>query len=266
MEGPRFTPRFRRLTFDLRLPGGASVPGHRVLFRAVTSGFSTTRMTLRSYEVPFAGRYLLEISRLETRDLAAPRHQVVFMRPHLARSVLLVIGLTIMAAAAITSLVFLLLAVIPTAAAIDPGRANGYLQVNGTRIEIHESFAHLHRNEESRRPFTPELRILVADREVPQDSIAGPEPLPVLEIARAGKVRGLLIRLDPGNPGSLLITPLLPPQAVGDGLGSFRHVSDGDRVIRSLQVSAQRVGGDIVCPAADGIRCSVHFSAPLFSD
>ena len=266
IEGPRLTPRFRRLSFELRLPGGASVAWHRIIFRTVTSGFSKARVTLGSYELPFAGRYLLEINGLEPRDLRVPGHQVVFMRRHLARSLLLVIGMTVMAAAAITSLVFLLLAVMPTAAAIDPGRATGYLEMDGTRIEMREAFAQLNPNEDGRLAFTPELRIVVADREVPQDSLAGSESLPVLELARAGKVLGLLIRLDPGNPGSLLITPLLPPRAGNSGLVTLRHAEAGDGAIKKLQVSAQRVGGDLVCPAEVGIRCSIQFSAPLFSE
>jgi hypothetical protein len=161
MQGPRFTPRFRRLRYELRLPGGAEVPGRPVLFRLVTSGLSQARVTLRTFAIPFAGRYQLRIEGLQPDDLDSPRHRIVFMRPHLLRSVLLIVGTTLVSALAVTSLVFFLLAVIPTAAAIDPGQASGYLEIDGKRIELREAFAHLHRNPDGRLPFTPELRIVL---------------------------------------------------------------------------------------------------------
>jgi hypothetical protein len=118
MEGPRFTPRFRKLRFELRQPGGAEVAGHRILFRTVASGLSRARVTLRTYDLPMAGRYELAIHGLEPQHIDAPEHTVVFMRPHLARTVLLVIGITLASCMAISSLVFFVLSVLPTAAAI----------------------------------------------------------------------------------------------------------------------------------------------------
>ncbi len=111
LEGPRFTTRFGRLDFELRLPGGAPVAGHRVLFRTVTSGVSKARVTLRSYDIPFAGRYEFGISGLAPQDAGVAGHRIVFMRPHLARGVLLTVGITLASAVAIASLVFFLLAV-----------------------------------------------------------------------------------------------------------------------------------------------------------
>lgn len=118
MEGPRFTPRFRNLSFELRQPGGAEIAGHRILFRTVASGLSRARVTLRTYDLPMAGRYELAIHGLEPQHIDAPGHTVTFMRPHLARTVLLVIGITFASCLAISSLVFFLLSVLPTAAAI----------------------------------------------------------------------------------------------------------------------------------------------------
>jgi hypothetical protein len=266
MEGPRFTPQFRRLEYELRLPGGASVAGHRVILRTVTSGITKARVTLRTYDLPYPGRYLLEIRGLEPKDVGAPEHRIVFMRPHLVRSLLLVVGITIASALVIVSLVFLLLAVLPTAGAIDPGRAEGYVEVDGERIELRQALAHLHRNREGRLPFTPELRIVLADREVPQESLAGLEALPILELARAGKVRGLLIRLDPGEPGTLSVTRLVPPRAGERTLVTRQYEATGTDVIRQLSLSSQRVGGDIVCPAVADLQCSAHFSAPVFHE
>ena len=111
IEGPRFTTRFRRLACELRLPGGVPVAGRRVLFRTVTSGVSKARVTLRTYDIPFAGRYELGIPGLAPQDAGAPDHRIVFMRPHLARGLLLTVGITLASSVAIASLVFFLLVV-----------------------------------------------------------------------------------------------------------------------------------------------------------
>lgn len=110
MEGPRFTTRFRRLVYELRLPGAAPVAGRRVLFRTVTSGVSKARVTLRTYDIPFAGRYELWIAGLAPQDAGTPGHRIVFMRPHLAQGLLLTVGITLASSVAIASLVFFLLA------------------------------------------------------------------------------------------------------------------------------------------------------------
>jgi hypothetical protein len=266
VQGPRFTPRFRRLSFELRLPGGAEVPGRPVLFRMVSSGLSEARVTLRTFALPFAARYELRVHGLETGDVDSARHRIVFMRPHLLRSVLLIVGTTVVAALAVASLVFFLLAVVPTAAAIDPGQATGHLEIDGERIELREAYAHLHRNADGRLPFTPELRIVLADREVPQASLAGLESLPVLDLARAGDVRGLLIRLDPDAPGVALVTLLLPARRGDGALVTRRYAGQDDPVVRGLKLSATRVGGQVECPAGDDLKCSVRFSTPLFNE
>lgn len=266
MQGPRFTPRFRRLRYELLLPGGAEVPGRPVLFRLVTSGLSQARVTLRTFELPFAGRYQLRVRGLGPDDVDSPRHRIVFMRPHLLRSVLLILGTTLVSMLAIASLVFFLLAVVPTAAAIDPGYAKGYVEIDGERIELTEALAHLHRNPDARLPFTPELRIVLADREIPQASLAGLEALPVLDLARAGEVRGLLIRLDPDVPGVALVTLLVAPRRGKDPLATRRHAGPGEPVVRGLKISPTRVGGQVECPAGGGPKCSVLFSAPVFNE
>ena len=177
-----------------------------------------------------------------------------------------IVGTTLVSARAVASLVFLLLAVVPTAAAIDPGHATGYLEIDGERIELREAFAHLHRNPEGRLPFTPELRVVLADREVPQASLEGLETLPVLDLARAGDVRGLLVRLDPDVPGVALVTLLLPAPRGDAALATRRYAGPGDPVVRGLKLSATRVGGQVECPADDGLKCSVRFSAPVFNE
>ncbi len=159
-----------------------------------------------------------------------------------------------------------LLTVGPTAAAIDPGHASGYVEIDGERIELREAFAHLHRNAEGLLSFTPELRIVLADREVPQFSLAGLEALPVLELARTGQVRGLLIRLDPDESGTVQLTLLVPPQAPDGSLVTLHYGSPNHGVVRQLKLSPTRVGGTVACPATAELTCSVQFSAPVFNE
>jgi hypothetical protein len=265
MEGPRFTPRFRKLEFELGLPGGARLTGHRILLRTVTSGIRHARLTLREFDLPFAGRYELYVTGLAPTDRGAAGHRIVFMRPHLARALLLVVGITLASTLAIVSLVFLLLSVVPEAVAIDPGRADGRVEIGGERIELQQAYAHLHAKGDRRQEIAPELRLVLADREIPQQSLAGLPPLPVLDLARDGQVRGLLVRLNPGDPGTLWLTPLLPATATSPA-AERRHEGAGDCVLRNLRVSPQRVGGDLECPSGAGLQCKVHFSAPLFTD
>jgi hypothetical protein len=142
----------------------------------------------------------------------------------------------------------------------------GYLVVNGTRIELREAYAHLHGNRDSRLPFTPELRIVLADREIPQESLRGQEALPVLDLALIGKVRGLLIRTDPDDASSATVTILAAPAAGSRSLITRSYSGPAATALRDLRFSPQRVGGDIVCPPDPGLQCSAHFSAPLFNE
>jgi hypothetical protein len=266
MEGPRFTPRFRKLHFELSLPGGTPVAGRRVVFRTVTAGIRWARVTLRSFELPYAGRYELRIAGLSAADAGAPAHRVVFMHPHLARSLLLVVGITLASALAVASLVFLLLSFVSEAVAIDPGRASGFMTVDGERVALREAYALQHAGHDGGSEFSPELRLVLADREIPQASLAGPAPLPLLELARTGQVRGLLIRLDPGDSDTLLLTPLLPPGPAAAAASDRPVTRASGRVLRNLRLSTQRVSGDLECPPAADLQCSVHFSAPLFTE
>ena len=188
------------------------------------------------------------------------------MRPQRARTACAAVGLALVSMPVIAGLGFVLLAMTPTAVAIDPGRAQGYFAVNGERIELSEAFAHLHSDREGRLPFTPELRIVLADRPVPQRSLAGLESLGVLDLAREGKVRGLLIRLDPGDPGTVLLDVLGPPSDESRRLASRQYRTTTPGLLENLRLSPQRVGGDLTCPPGESLQCKVHFSAPVFNE
>jgi len=266
MEGPRFTPRFRKLKFELRALGGAEIAGQRVLFRTVAAGRSRARVTLETYDLPMAGRYELAIHGLEPQHIDAPEHAVVFMWPHLAQTVLFVIGITLASALAISSLVFFLLSILPTAAAIDPGRSTGYVQYDDSRIELREAAAHLHRSTNADPPQPAELRIVLSDREIPQESLAGTDIRRLLELAHADAVHGILIRLNPDNPGTLTLTVLTPPPTAQHTVAARRYTDAGRDILRNLRLSPQRVSGDLSCPPNSDLECAAHFSAPLFTN
>jgi hypothetical protein len=109
IEGPLFTRRFARLGYELRAGDGAVLTGRPALFRARTSGFSTVRMELKVYGIPRPGLYSLRISGLAADRNPDARERIVFMRPHLARSVGHIIGIVLSAGFFITGLVFGLL-------------------------------------------------------------------------------------------------------------------------------------------------------------
>ena len=113
MEGPRFSSRFARLKYSLEAEDGSAVSLHRRLFPAVTSGVSKVRMELRGFSIPVPGRYILRVEGLDRAGQVAeeedPRNQLVFMKPHLLKSLLYTLGITLSSAAFITSLVFSLI-------------------------------------------------------------------------------------------------------------------------------------------------------------
>ena len=102
--------------------------------------------------------------------------------------------------------------------AIDPGRVEGSLQVDNKAIALTHAYAHLHDNAEGLLDHPRELRLVFVDREVPQEFLAGISLLPLEQLAKEGRVQGLLLRLDPGNHKCLVVTVLYPPTEPGQTL------------------------------------------------
>lgn len=106
LEGPQFTTRFARLSYELSTDDGAPVEGRTAWFRARTSGVSWVRMELRSYEIPQPGRYVLRVQGLGAPQERDANHRLVFMRPHLYPSIGYIIGIILSFAVFVASLVF----------------------------------------------------------------------------------------------------------------------------------------------------------------
>jgi hypothetical protein len=112
-EGPLFTSRFARLGFELVGEDGARIQGWPTLFHARSSTMSTVRMELRSFSLPRPGSYKLLVAKLGEPRADDSKHQIVFMRPHLAEALALVVALTLSACALIASLVLFIIRLMP---------------------------------------------------------------------------------------------------------------------------------------------------------
>jgi hypothetical protein len=158
--------------------------------------------------------------------------------------------------------------------AIDPGIASGTLQVDGDVVTLSHAYAHLHDNAEGWMDFKNEMRILVSEREVDQDAIAGLNPFFTLSaMVRHGSVRGVLIRFDPAKPKSILVTVLYPPKDQRNSLAN-RTISDSaNSPLENLHISELRVSASVSRSSEGNAELgwpsesySFKFSAPLFRE
>jgi hypothetical protein len=92
-QGPLLSFRFAKLDYELTGNNGMPVEGRTTLFHSRTSGLSWVRMEIKSYRIPMPGRYILRIKGLQPGLAVDPEHQIMFMKPHLARSIGCVIGI-----------------------------------------------------------------------------------------------------------------------------------------------------------------------------
>lgn len=154
-------------------------------------------------------------------------------------------------------------------AAIDPGTAKGTLTTARGAVPLTHAYAVEHKNEEGMGDG-PELRVLLADREVPQSLLSGPVLGALDSRVREGGLRGVLLRLDPkrlaAGPvrGTLLEAPADPQQSL------LFFTLSGDGGLEGLKVDATRVTGRARHAVTDGptgdFGYDVAFSAPRFTD
>lgn len=158
--------------------------------------------------------------------------------------------------------------------AIDLGTARGSITIGQESIVLKHSYAHLHDNAEGWLDTPKELRILITDRDVSRDVIAGMNPFFTLsEMVREGKVRGMLIRLDPAAPKSIVLTVLLPPKDPRESLGNKTISNSNKSPFEKLTISDQRVSGEFQQVTESNPEMgwlaenfNVTFSAPLFRE
>lgn len=109
MEGPLLSSRFVGLDYTILTPYGAVLEGRRSLFRARTTGIAKARMELRYFSIPNPGRYTFQINGLGETRHDDKDHRMVFMKPHLGRIILRIIGIIVSAALTIGSIVLFFL-------------------------------------------------------------------------------------------------------------------------------------------------------------
>ncbi len=158
--------------------------------------------------------------------------------------------------------------------AIDPGTSSGTLTVDSDTVKLGYSYAHLHDNAEGWLDKPKEMRILLSDREVPEQSLAGLNAFMTLsEMVRQNKIRGVLVRFDPAKPNDIIATVLYPPKNPQQALANETLSNSSKSPIDKLKVSAQRVSGAIA-HHTDGnadfdwptVDYKADFSAPLFNE
>ncbi len=115
-EGPHFSRRFAGLTYELT-EDGRPIEGRTALFHSRTSGFSWVRMEAKLFEIPNPGSYTLLIHGLPPDTQPDRENHIVFMKPHLGKSILHVFGILIAAALLIGSMVLFGLRVTSTGVA-----------------------------------------------------------------------------------------------------------------------------------------------------
>ena len=155
-----------------------------------------------------------------------------------------------------------------TALPIDPGVARGELTVDGRKIVLSHAYAHRHDNEEGLLEAR-ELRILLADREVPETLLSGIHTTALDALARKGDVQGVLLTVDPVRPAAGLRGLLLMREPdPAKSLTSFSK-SGGDGGFGRLQAGNNRVHGESRYESTlsrPAFAYAATFSAPLFHE
>lgn len=161
-----------------------------------------------------------------------------------------------------------------TVRAIDPGKAQGILKIGDGTIELKEAYAHFHDNAEGLLDRPKEMRIVVCDREIPQESLRGIAFLPVETLAKEGKVVGLLLQFDPSDQSKMVVTVLRTPSQQGASLITLSLADMGQKLFKKLAISQTRLDGEVEYsekgnPGSEylpGISYSVKFTAPVFNE
>jgi hypothetical protein len=160
------------------------------------------------------------------------------------------------------------------AQAIDTGTLSGTLRIGDEVVELREVYAHFHDNAEGLLDRPKEMRIVLSDRPIPQESLRGIAFLPVTRLAREGKVAGLLLQFDPKDQHRMVVTLLRKPSQPGKSLMTLSLIDTEQNLFKKLKISETRVEGEIdyaETHKADSeglpsLSYSAIFSAPRFHE
>lgn len=109
IEGPFLTTRFGGVKYELIASDGSPVKGHVTLFHSRSSSFTKVRMEMKSFELPYPGRYSLDLKNFGPPRPNDNEHRIVFTRPNLARTIMYVLGIVFSGMLFVCSIVLFLM-------------------------------------------------------------------------------------------------------------------------------------------------------------
>jgi hypothetical protein len=156
---------------------------------------------------------------------------------------------------------------------IDPGVARGELVID--REAVPQTLAYALRQDNAEGLMDdPELRILLSDRELSTDLLAGPVLGELDQLARQGGVKGVLLRVAADGPpdsvsGTILRAPTDPQQSLpffsrsGKGAGFGRFELGEKRVVGQVD---EKPDEESAFPGVPVFGYHASFNAPIFED
>jgi hypothetical protein len=106
MEGPFFSTRFKKLSYEMIGSDGIAIPGQTTWLRwRSTSLEGRARLQLCSFELKDPGGYLLCIRGLGAPQAADVKHRIIFMKPHVLQTMACIVGIILGSFLAIGGLV-----------------------------------------------------------------------------------------------------------------------------------------------------------------
>lgn len=145
--------------------------------------------------------------------------------------------------------------------AIDEGVAQGRYNDDGVDFKVTHAIALAVDNTEGFSEGAG-LRILLSDRKVPVSAICGLAFPPVWNLARDGKLEGLLLKFDPADRTNLVATILTKPEP-GYSMATTT-ISNSEGLWKRLEANPTRVVGELKTDASE--RMVFEFSAPVFTN
>jgi len=109
IEGPLLTTRFGGVKYELIASDGSPVKGHVTLFHSRSSSFTKIRMEMKSFELPYPGRYTIKLINFGPPKPKDGEHRIVFMKPNLAQAVGYILGIVFSGILFIGSIVLFLM-------------------------------------------------------------------------------------------------------------------------------------------------------------
>lgn len=147
--------------------------------------------------------------------------------------------------------------------AADAGAASGAYRDDGLNLPFRHAVAMLLDNAEGVQEHARTLRVLLSDVEAPPQVLHGLVFPPVRALARAGRIRGVLLEFDPADRNSLQATVLARPDDPNTFLPNL-SLSNSAGLWSRLEVGAAQVSGELK-PDEDG-KLAATFTAPIFTD